>query len=46
MVHIDFFIHNSLPSNALSFDLVICPMDDADIERAKKQKYLVHHMSV
>ena len=45
MGYIDFGIHNPLPSNALSFELVICPMDDTDIERAEKQKYLVHNMN-
>ena len=38
-------IHNSLPGSEVSFGLVICSMDDADIERAEKQKYLVHNMN-
>ena len=38
-------IHNSLPSNAISFDLVTRPMDDTDVDRAEKQKYLVHNMN-
>ena len=38
-------IHNSLPGSEVSFGLVICSMDDADIERAEKQKYLIHNMN-
>ena len=39
---VDFCINNSLPVNALSFVLVICLMDAADIERAKS-KIKRHH---
>ena len=39
IVHIDFFIPDSLPLKTSSFGSVICPMDDPDIERAEKQKY-------
>ena len=45
MAHIDFCIHNSLPSNTLSFDLAICPMDDTDIERAKEKNFKVNNMN-
>ena len=45
MVRTDFFILDSLPSNTLSLGLVICPMDDTDIERAEKQNYLVQNMN-
>ena len=34
---VDFCIDNLLPVNALSFVLLICLMDAADIERAKTQ---------
>ena len=39
---VDICINNSLPVNALSFVLVICLMDAADIERAKN-KIKRHH---
>ena len=45
MVNIEYCIHNSLPINEVSFGFVICSMDDRDIERAEKQKYLVHNMN-
>ena len=34
---IDFCIHNSLPVNNVWFCLVVFPMDEADIERAKEK---------